>query len=190
MEMFNPTRIRRGALRVLLVPALAVLGLAACHDDRPVAGSAPAREAAFPKSVADHFEVGLGDRIVHLQFAILDAETHRGLMERGPLGPDEGMIFVYRAPQQLNFWMHDTPTPLDIGFFTPAGELAEIYPLLPFDEKTVSSRGLELQFAIEMNQGWYQASGVKPGARLDMGAVAAALRARGFDPRKFGIGPP
>ena len=80
-----------------------------------------------------------------------------------------------------------TPTPLDIGFFRSDGMLAEIYALHPFDEKTVSSRGSELRFALEMNQGWYQANGVKPGAQLDLKALAAALKARGFTPAKYGL---
>ena len=54
------------------------------------------------------------------------------------------------------------------------GTLAEIYALHPFDENTVSSRGEDLRFALETNQGWYQANGVKPGARLDLKALAEA----------------
>ena len=38
-----------------------------------------------------------------------------------------------------------------------------------------------------MRQGWYAANGVRPGAAIDLAAVAAALKARGFDPGKFGI---
>ena len=108
-------------------------------------------------------------------------------MERRDLGPDEGMVFIFGAPQRLSFWMHDTPTPLDIGYFTPEGELAEIYPLLPFDERAVESRNGALQFAIEMSEGWYRARGVRTGDRLDLTALAAALRSRDFDPKTFGI---
>lgn len=123
-----------------------------------------------------------------MQLAVLPHEMERGLMGRRDLGPDEGMLFVYRVPQQMNYWMRDTPTPLAIGFFTAEGELAEIYPLLPFDERTVSSRSGRLQFALEMNQNWYRDHGVKAGAKLDLKALAEALKARDFEPRKFGLG--
>lgn len=136
----------------------------------------------------DHFEIKVGDRTVHMQLAVLEAEMQRGLMERTDLGADEGMLFVYLRPQRMSFWMHNTPTPLDIGFFDAAGELREIYPLHPFDEKPMASRGTQLQFALEVNQGWFQANGVRPGARLDLKAVAAALKARDFEPRRFGLG--
>jgi len=65
--------------------------------------------------------------------------------------------------------------------------IAEIYDLLPFDEKTVSSHSDRLQFALEMPKGWFAAHGIHAGSRVDLGAVAAALQARGFDPAKFGL---
>jgi uncharacterized protein len=108
-------------------------------------------------------------------------------MQRRDLGADEGMVFVFLQPQTLVFWMRNTPTPLDIGYFTPEGELAEIYPLLPFDEREVRSSSPRRQFALEMRQGWYSDNGVSPGARLDLKALAAALIARGFDPKRFGL---
>ncbi len=153
-------------------------------------GAKESTAPAAPKTVADYFPIKVGDQVVQMQVAVLPTEMEHGLMGRRDLGPDQGMIFVYQQPQVMTFWMHNTPTPLDIGFFRPSGELAEIYPLLPFDERTVRSRGESLQFALEMNQGWYHAHGLRPGAMLDLKALAAALRARDFDPRKFGIEKP
>ena len=71
--------------------------------------------------------------------------------------------------------------------FRPDGTLAEVYPLHPFDETPVASRGEDLQYAVELNQGWFREHGVRPGARLDLDAVRTALRARGFDPRRHGL---
>ncbi|MEO6875124.1 MAG: DUF192 domain-containing protein [Opitutaceae bacterium] len=140
-----------------------------------------------PKTVADFFPIKVGNQMVRMQVAVLQQEQMRGLMERTRLADDQGMIFIFRTPQQMSFWMHDTPTPLDIGFFDAEGALVEIYPLLPFDEKTVTSRSRELKFALEMNQNWYRDHGVKPGAKIDLKALAAAVRARDFEPRKLGL---
>jgi uncharacterized membrane protein (UPF0127 family) len=161
--------------------AWSALGLAGCGDPAPPA-AAPA-----VRTVSDHFPIGVGGHTVQMQLAVLQAEQERGLMQRRDLGPDEGMVFVFLQPQTLVFWMRNTPTPLDIGYFTPAGELAEIYPLLPFDEREVRSSSPRRQFALEMRQGWYSENGVGPGARLDLKALAAALTARGFDPKRFGL---
>jgi hypothetical protein len=38
-----------------------------------------------------------------------------------------------------------------------------------------------------MNQGWYRKNGVKPGAKLDLKALAEAVKARGFVPARYGL---
>ena len=154
----------------------------------PLAGCGKKPEAAPPevyKSVADFFPIKVGDRTVQMQLAVFPLEMQHGLMGRRDLGPDQGMIFIYQKPERMNFYMRNTPTPLDIGYFTGDGRLHEVYPMYPFDERTVSSRSEAIQFSLEMNQGWYTANGVKPGAQLDLKALAAALKARGFEPKEF-----
>lgn len=160
---------------------MALLLAAGCGAKAPAPG-------VVPKTVADFFVIKVGDQKVRMQLAVLPQEMERGLMERRDLASDEGMLFVYRSPQAMGFWMHDTPTPLDIGFFTADGALAEVYSMLPFDEKTVRARSQELKFALEMNQNWYRDNGVKPGTKLDLKAVAEALKARDIEPRKLGLG--
>ena len=103
-------------------------------------------------------------------------------MQRPDLGRDEGMIFVYARPQRQSYWMRNCPEALDIAYATPDGAIAEIYPMYPFDERPVVSRSDQVKFAVEMRQGWFASNGVRPGAVIDLGAVAGALRARGFEP--------
>ena len=165
----------------LLLLGLALLLASGCGRSQQ-----PAPPAAV-KTVSDYFTIKVGDRSVRMQLAVTEPEMEHGLMERRDLAPDEGMLFVYAQPQQMSFWMHDTPTPLDIGFFDRDGRLQEVYQMQPFDESTVASRSRELQFALEMNQGWFGGNGVRPGAQLDRAALAAALKARGFDPAAYGL---
>lgn len=167
---------------MLAFVATVLLPLTGC--DRQESGGATDR-----KSVADYFEIRVGDKPVRVQIAVREEEMQRGLMDRRDLGANEGMLFVYDRPQSMSFWMRNTPTPLDIGFFDRSGKLLEIYPLHPFDETGVQSRSDELLIALEMNQGWFRESGIKPGQQLDLKAVAAALEARGFKPDRFGIRP-
>jgi hypothetical protein len=87
----------------------------------------------------------------------------------------------------MSFWMRDTPLPLDIGFFDRGGVLREVYAMQPFDETAIRSRNIRLQFALEMNQGWFHDRGVRPGAWLDLAALRAALIARGATPADFGL---
>ncbi len=183
--VFRPAGPRRSLARsvaVIVLLAAPAFALVACSKEK-----AAAAQGATVKTAADFFPIKVGDRTVRMQLAVRTDEMQRGLMGRRDLGPDDGMIFVYEKPQPLSFWMRNTPTPLDIGFFGPGGALQEIYPLHPFDEKSVSSRSDRLQFALEVNQGWYRDRDVKPGAKLDLKALAAALKARGFEPRRFGL---
>lgn len=145
------------------------------------------RELAAVKTSADFFVIQVGDKPVKMQLAVKPREMERGLMERTDLKPDEGMLFVYLSPQQMSFWMRNTPTPLDIGFFTTDGTLKEVYQMQPYDETPVQSRSRELKFALEMNQGWFVKNEVKPGAKLDLKALSAALKARGIEPWEYGV---
>lgn len=146
-----------------------------------------AMDKTSSKTVEDRFAIKIGERTVQMQIAALPAEMEKGLMFRQTMGADEGMLFIYTSPQPMGFWMRNTVLPLDIGFISPEGELKEIYAMHPLDERTVLSHGRDLQFALEMNQGWFRAHGVKPGAKLDLKAVAEALRARGLQPERYGL---
>lgn len=150
-------------------------------------GGSDAARNAEPKTVDDRFAIKVGDRIVQMQVAAKLPEVQKGLMFRKTMGEDEGMLFVFTAPQQQGFWMRNTTLPLDIGFFDPAGELKEIYPMHPLDERRVTSRSRNIQFCLEMNQGWFKRNDVKPGAKLDLKAVAEALKARGLKPEQAGL---
>ena len=168
---------RRHFLPLLAAAAFALL--AGCGNAE--------KQAPVPKTIEDRFPIKVGGQVVQMQLAITLAENQKGLMFRQTLGADEGMIFIYDQPQQMSFWMRNVGLPLDIGFFDATGGLKEIYPLYPHDERPVSSRDRHLQFALEMNQGWYRKNALKPGAKLDLSALAEAVRARGFKPERFGI---
>jgi uncharacterized membrane protein (UPF0127 family) len=176
--MFWPLSNQRAkALGCVLLLALAV---PACVRRAP----APPLVA---KTVQDWFPIKVGDQTVQMQLAVFSAEMEHGLMERRELAGDQGMLFVYREPTQMSFWMRNTPLPLDIGFFGSGGELREIYSMLPFDETAIRSRSNALEYALEMNRGWFHDHGVKPGAMLDLKSLREALKARGLAPEDFGL---
>ena len=160
--------------------AFATLFLAGCGQSEPA-------KPVVPKTVADYFSIEVGGQPVRMQLAVLRHEMERGLMDRRDLGPNDGMMFLYLRPQKLSYWMRNTPLPLDIGFFNAAGELKEIYAMHPFDETPVASHSEAMQFALEMRQGWFKANGIRPGDKVDLKALAAALRERDIDPTKFGL---
>ncbi len=176
MKNANPVSV------LLIALGLGLTGLTGGCD-----GGGSAAKPQVVKTVSDYFPVRVGERLVEMQLACLPPEMARGLMARPSLDPERGMLFVYERPTVLSFYMRNTSIPLDIGYFDAEGVLQEVYPLHPYDERAVQSRNSRLQFALEVNQGWFARQGVKPGARLDLGAVAAALRARGLKPETYGL---
>jgi uncharacterized membrane protein (UPF0127 family) len=134
----------------------------------------------------DHyFDVTIEGKLIRLQLAIEAEELRRGLMYRKKMGENDGMIFLYTKPQRMSFWMRNTPLPLDVGFISSDGVLQEYYPLYPYDETSVVSRSDELQFALELNQGWFQKNNITRGAKLDLELLKKALQLRGYESSKF-----
>jgi uncharacterized membrane protein (UPF0127 family) len=92
---------------------------------------------------------------------------------------------MYDAEMRMSFWMKDTPLDLDIAFIARDGTVLEVRTMTAGDTETTSSGSDQVRFAIEMRAGWFSHFGVKPGDKVNVGDMRAALKARGFDPKRF-----
>lgn len=108
-------------------------------------------------------------------------------MYRSELADNVGMIFIYKTPQKMSYWMKNVPIPLSIGFIKADGTLAEIRFMLPNDTRAVFSSGSDIKFALEMNEGWFERHGVKAGAKIDLARLAQALESRGEESAGYGL---
>ncbi len=169
LERRRPFAIRYFATFCLCLGLLLAAGCGPAGDPE---GSQPVPAGAW-------FPLTVGEATLRVQLALSAQEQQRGLMHRDELGADEGMVFLFPRPGPRSFWMKNTRLPLDIGYFDPSGRLVEVRPLYPFDETAVPSTGGDIQIALETNQGWFRANGVKPGDRLDLRQLEAAVQARG-----------
>jgi len=150
-----------------------------------LAGGCQKTAEAPPVGIDHAFELQLGEHRLQAWLAVEPAEQQRGLMYRESLPANTGMLFVFRVPDQRSFWMRNTPLALDIGYFAADGTLRSLHPLYPHDERAVASATADIQFALEMERGWFAARGIRPGQRLDLAGVAAGLKARGFEPGRY-----
>ncbi len=164
--------------RLCLLLALLVLG--GC--DRPAAPVAPPAEEA---GIEVRFPVRQGKVETRLRLAVTDLEKSRGLMGTARLPQDEGMAFLYEADTQARFWMKDTPLDLDIAFVSVEGVVLEVKTMRAGDTETTVSASDKVRFTVEMAAGWYAAVGVKPGDKVDLAGMRAALQARGFQARRY-----
>jgi uncharacterized protein len=112
--------------------------------------------------------------VVSVEIADTAATREYGLMYRKQLDEDAGMIFVFKAPQHLEFWMKNTVIPLDMIFADSAGKIVGIVrKAVPFSEGIDSIDG-DSQYVLEVNGGFCDRHGVHP---------SDTLRFEGFVPR-------
>jgi len=140
-----------------------------------------------PLPASTRFPCRLGNETIYLEMALNLNEMRLGLMFRNNLPKDNGMLFCYEYPRKLSFWMRNTLIPLDIGYFDSTGTLVEIYHMKARDETSVTSKSDALQFALEMNKGWFEEHNIQPGAKLEMATVLSAIMARGYDPSDYNL---
>jgi len=108
----------------------------------------------------------IGSHELIVELAVSDHEQETGLMNRASLGSDQGMLFVFDQPKEASFWMHNTSIPLDLAYLDEKGEILEILPLVPFEERPVNSKSSKVAYALEVNRDWFSSRGLKAGAKV------------------------
>jgi uncharacterized protein len=106
---------------------------------------------------------------VRVEIADNAFERARGLMYRTALAEDRGMLFIFEAEQKLSFWMKNTRIPLSIAFIDSEGRIVDIQDMRPLDDDPphyVSAK--PAQYALEVNQGFFEERGVKVGDRAEL----------------------
>ena len=92
-------------------------------------------------------------------------ERSTGLMFRKEMGTNEGMLFAFEQPAQQCFWMKNTLLPLSIAFIADDGSIVNIDHMKPQTlESHCSTKSV--RFVLEMNEGWFDKRGIKPGTKL------------------------
>ena len=112
-----------------------------------------------------------GGKKVEVLIEIADGpfEQVRGLMHRTVLGEDRGMLFVYPEEQRLSFWMKNTLIPLSVAFIDSERRIIDIQDMKPLDDEPPSYVSAEpAQYALEVNQGFFEKRGVKVGDRVEL----------------------
>jgi uncharacterized membrane protein (UPF0127 family) len=127
-----------------------------------------------PQSNLSTIQMKVGSKTYTLEVADTDDARTRGLMRRDSMPADHGMIFVFKEPQKMAFWMKNTRIPLDIVYIDANAKVDSVKQMQPYVETGIWSEG-PIQWAIELNQGQGKEAGVKAGDALEipMGARAA-----------------
>jgi uncharacterized membrane protein (UPF0127 family) len=119
-----------------------------------------------PQEVLPTITLRIGALALEAEVADESDERTIGLMGRKELAEGKGMLFVFREPQAMNFWMRDTLVPLSIAYINAAGVIREIHDLQPLDETGARSAFRDLLYALEVPQGWFHKNKILPGDRI------------------------
>lgn len=164
-----------------LVLAGGVAGCGSKVSPPPTEPQAPPKAPARATPHLDHalpklptIKLWLGDQEITAEVALTVTEIATGLMFRTNLADNEGMLFVFGVPHRASFYMKNTYLPLSAAYIDPEGIILEIHDLQPLDETPVEARSDQVQYVLEMRQGWFERHRIGPGAlvRTELGSLS------------------
>lgn len=97
----------------------------------------------------------LGAEELSAEIALTTTEIATGMMFRKSMPEKEAMLFVFAQPHQAGFYMRNTTVPLSVAYIDPEGAIVEIYDLQPLDENSVTAKSDQIQYVLEVSQGWF-----------------------------------
>jgi uncharacterized membrane protein (UPF0127 family) len=166
--------------------ALIVLVLSSCSGEQDSATSATTsdKEASTGSSGASTstesatneelrtviINTSSGEEVkVRVEIADDSAEQAQGLMNRTALGENRGMLFVFEEEATLSFWMRNTLIPLSVAYIDSEGRIVDIQKMEPLDDEPPQYVSAEpAQYALEVNQGFFEEHGVEVGDTVDL----------------------
>lgn len=108
---------------------------------------------------------GMRETLLTVLVADTLEKREKGLMFVKKLHEDKGMLFVF--PEKVNdgFWMKNTLIPLSIAFIGSDGKILKILNMRPCldDECPTYEPQVYYQYAIEVNDGWFERNRVREG---------------------------
>ena len=141
--------------RAILAGLAGAFLLAACAG----AATGPDGQPLEPLTVT----TSTGEHRFMVEIADDEAERQRGLMERAPLADDRGILFQFPYVSELSFWMHNTPSPLDIIYIDPRGRIVSIAKnAAPNSDEIIPSNGPAMG-VLELRAGRADEIGARPG---------------------------
>ncbi len=156
------------------------LGLSGCQRPATTATSRPAATNDTPQLYLSHaqpklptLKLWLGTEEITAEVARRTAEIATGMMYRTNVAETEGMLFVFPRPYQTSFYMRNTTLPLSAAYIAPDGTILELHEFKPLDETPVEAASDNVQFVLEMAQGWFQRHHIATGSviRTPYGAL-------------------
>jgi uncharacterized membrane protein (UPF0127 family) len=105
----------------------------------------------------------VGPEVITAELALTDPQIRTGMMFRESMAEQDGMLFVFARPHRTAFYMKNTKVPLTAAYIDPDGVILEMVELNALNETPVEAKFDNVQFVLEMNQGWFKRHKILPG---------------------------
>ena len=128
-----------------------------------VASEIPRAPQGRPQPKLQTVKLWIGTNELSAEVAHTREQITRGMMWRTNMAEMEGMLFVFSRPHQAQFWMRNTVLPLSCAYIDPEGTILEVHDMKPLDETGIPAKSDQVQYVLEVNQGWFQRHNVAPG---------------------------
>lgn len=108
----------------------------------------------------------VGAQELTTELALKPTEIFTGMMWRTNMPEGEAMLFVFPSASQRSFYMRNTYVPLSVAYINPEGVIEEIHDLKPLNEVSVPSTSQNIQFVLEVPQGWFKRHNISTGSLI------------------------
>ena len=153
------------------VTALTVaLFLTGCNGADAGQGTTVSTPVAQPKGSPQPklptVKLWVGTNQVTAEIASTQQQIQTGMMFRTNMAEMDGMIFVFPQPNQVAFYMRNTLIPLSCAYIDPEGTILETFEMQPLNETAIPSKSHQVQYVLEMKQGWFTRHNIRPGMAI------------------------
>jgi uncharacterized membrane protein (UPF0127 family) len=124
-----------------------------------------AASVALARSPLPVRQVHVAGHALRVEVATNDEQRATGLMNRGKLAKNDGMLFVFDEPGYHTMWMKNTLIPLSVAFVDGDGIILNIVDMQPQTLDPHAAAG-PARYAIETNKGWFAERRVKAGDKV------------------------
>ena len=150
-----------------------LVALAGCKEqvikppEPPLSGKVPPAKSWEPTEVQPKLatlKMFVGTVELQVEQARTERQIQTGMMFRKKIADTQGMLFIHPDVNGRGYWMNNVTVPLSIAYIDPDGRIVEIHDMQPLDTNSVFSVSQNIQYALEVPQGWFKRKGVGPGA--------------------------
>jgi uncharacterized protein len=167
-------------IKIIVALALISLSLNGCQRSPSAPPTTASPQLNRGQTDLPRITLRLGNLEIESEVCVTDLQVASGLMARAGIGPDETMLFVFRAPDRRAFYMKNVGFPIALAYIEPDGTIAEIVPMQAFDTQPVPSRANNIQFVLEAAPDFFDRHGFVPGTLITtpQGSLQAVMARR------------